>query len=61
MSGAAEGSNREETLETSSKEPLNETEAGEQFEAAAGNLLAVTNENSGSSPARQGRNPSSTR
>lgn len=44
MSGAAEGSNREETLETSSKEPLNETEAGEQFEAAAGNLLAVTNE-----------------
>lgn len=44
MSGAAESSNKEETLGISANEPLNETEAAERFEAAANKLLGVANE-----------------
>ncbi len=61
MSGAAESSNKEETLGISANEPLNETEAAERFEAAANKLLGVANENSRSSPERQERNPSRSR
>jgi predicted transcriptional regulator len=44
MSGTSESSDKEDTLEVPLKEPLNEMEAGEQFEAAADNLLDVANE-----------------
>jgi len=44
MGGTSESSNKEETSEVSLKELLNETEAGERFEAAAGNLLDVAND-----------------